>query len=309
MASWQADIYRGEWAQLVKKEYRSLLEVKKSDEEAERMIIEYCMQKIRPGSINEARMWLALALREWEFGRLSDLVKQKALSYLSAPVDHVDAGSCRILEATLNSPMPERKKIRLPSWVKRCPYKVGSLLAYRIISSTAMESSFYWKKYVLLRVIKIDRSPVTYLAPEAGWNESMLVGLYDWWGDEIPDPAIAESLEFTPIEISGPSLPKIAFNFVDRTVLDKHMCDLLDGMIKNVTSPRVETCCDLSWTCSPGISKKEVFTYLGCDERFQEGVSDFFKTKITEYSLSHSIPFDATLVRRFTQLYGDPPVK
>lgn len=304
MSTWKKEIFREGIAQLVKSEYRKLLSVKKSNEEAEEIIIGYCMDKLISCNAQECQMWMALALQEWELGRLSQQVKEKAQYWAAHPYTDISADSVKALMNTLDSPMPAQSIIGPPSYISHCPWTVGSLLAYRIISSThphVTQSPFY-KKYVLLRIIMIKRYPVTWLAPEAGWGESMLVGLYDWIGDYIPHPAIADNLQFTAVTIDQTSLSSEASQLLQKNLDATIPAASLQQLIQTTTKPRTETCCNLDWRCARGIKRNDVFTCLGHDPSFENKIDPFFKTNITEYSTCHSIPFDSILINRFQQL-------
>jgi hypothetical protein len=200
--------------------------------------------------------------------------------------------------------MPEEKRIRPPSYISHCPWPVGSLLAYRIISSDhphVTQSPFYGK-YVLLRIIMIKRHPISKLAPDAGWNESMLVGLYDWIGETIPDPGIANNLSFTAISINEPMLSLPVLQSLQIDAKTDRSVGIMQQFIHRTTVQQIETCCDLSWQCVKGVRRDDVFTFIECDSTFKNNISPFFKTNSTEYSLCHSIPFDSVLVNRFQQL-------
>lgn len=301
MAKWETAFFRSELAQEVKKEYRNLLAVTKSDAEAEQIILDSYLPKLSVEKREDERFWLALALCEWQLGRLSDQVKNKALYWTNFPIDGICEAEMQMLEKQLLSPMPERKRISLPSWVKHCPWEVGSLLAYRIISNDhpRVTDSPYWRKYVLLRVIKIECRPVTMLAPDRAWSQSMLVGLYNWIGDQVPDPEIVSCLEFTPISISEPLLGISSLRSATFSLISD---ETPSSLLQSICMPRIETCCCLDWQCVKGINRNEVFTYLGYDSSFREAISDFFKTETTNYSFCHSVPFDALIVKRFEQL-------
>lgn len=139
---------------------------------------------------------------------------------------------------------------------------------------------------------------MTHLAPEAGWSESMLVGLYDWIGDSIPDPSVADSLEYTEVRKAPPMLSGNVFDRVSTTFFPNGD-ENLDQARTRLTFGRTETCCCLDWRCPKEIPRKEVFTYLGCDPSFEEHFPPFFETRITDYCFSHSIPFDYMLYKRF----------
>ena len=304
MVKWQTEIYSGEIAETVKSEYRKLLAIKKTDDDVEKIIVEHCMSSMISDPQDEGRMWLALALRQWEYGRLSDLVKTKALYWLKQSIYGISKEASEMLDRTIKSPMPTKKSVQLPSYIKKCPWPIGSLLAYRIVShpDEKIRSGPFWGKYVLLRIIGIVREPYTELAPDSACNEGMLVGLYKWWGNEIPNPSIVETLEFTPVSVIGPSLSASAFNRLSSDIAERIGANIISSAVSTLTSSRVETCCRLDWVCAKGIHQNDVFTYIGCDPSFQDGIADFFKTRITDYAFCHSIPFDAMLHKRLTQL-------
>ena len=304
MAKWETEIFRGELCQYVKREYRNLLSVKKTGEEAERLLIDHFQQEIDSDRLSAGRFWMALGLREWQFGRLTQTAKEQAQKCAVLPWAGISANALDSLLTTLDSPMPSEKKVRLPSHVSHCPWPIGSLLVYRIISSKhphVTESPFYGK-YVLLRIVAIRKQPVTFLAPEAGWNEGMLVGLYNWIGDTIPDPETAKDLQFTPIAIDEPLLPAWVLQEVQPPTQSEKMKEVFQKTFHLMTAKRIETCCDLSWKCAKGIDRKDVFTYLDCDPSFADAVDPFFNTDVVGLSLCHSMPFDSMLVDRFSQL-------
>ena len=96
------------------------------------------------------------------------------------------------------------------------------------------------------------------------------------------------------LPISAFRNPPMIQNTVDTTQLHQ--------LLAQTTQPRIETCCDLDWKCVKGIKTTDVFTSLGFDPSFEQKVLPFFQTGIGEYAMCHSIPFDAVLVNRFSQL-------
>ena len=295
-------------AQNIKSEYHKLLSVGVNDSEAEKMILDYFSDSSSLDTPQEGYMWLALALSQWELGRLSSSVKEKAFSWIASPRILFDPEMKSRLYSKLDAPMPEKKKIRRPSYIAHCPWPVGSLLAYRIISAThpMVSQSPFYGKYVLLRIIQIKRHPVSRLAPDALWNESMIVGLYNWIGNTIPDPEIADKLSFTAIAIREPLFGRSVSKFPPITTISDLNEDVIRQVTQSTTQSKIETCCDLSWRCAKGIRRDDVFTFLACDSRFVNKISPFFKTEVTEYSIINSIPFDFDLVKRFKQLANCP---
>lgn len=304
MAKWETELFRGDLGEKVKSEYKKLLSVKIDGEEAENLLLYYFAPHFAANTAAEGRFWMALSLCEWQSGRLTQTAKENARKWAVFSGNDISPFACQSLLHTLDMPMPPPKKVRPPAYVSRCPWPVGSLLAYRIISSDhphVTQSPFYGK-YVLLRIIKIKRIPITKLAPNAGWDERMLVGLYNWLGDSIPQPDIIQNLEFTAISVQAPSLDVSAFRGVQVSHLSTEMKDQLQQILAATTTQRIETCCDLDWNCLKGVDRNDVFTYLAHDSSYEHELSPFFKTKITDYSMCHSIPFDAVLVNRLYQL-------
>lgn len=302
MSIWKTEIYCDNRLQELKSEYRKLLSVKVSEEAAERLVVSYATHDAIPNSWEEGRVWLAMALTEWELGRLSEYVKLQAMKWLHTPDAPISADALQQLEVTLLSPQPLPPKIRPPRGIRKCPFPTGSLLAYRIISNDTLRDTPFWEKYVLLRVIKIIKTPVTRLAPDAFSSESMLVGLYDWIGDTIPNANIVSELNFIPIVVSdSASLPNAFLQKIPKLagqIPDTQICTLT----KLATTPNIETCCCLDWMCVKGIDAKAVFTLLECDEQFANSIPAFINTEITSYSFAHSIPFDVMLKNRFSQM-------
>ena len=300
MEAWKKEITKGSLAEEVRREYKKLLSVGKSGEEAEALVVNYFHDEIAGDKLMTGRLWMTLALCEWELGRLTQNALNNARHWANYPWEKISKTSLEALLNTLDAPMPPQKKVRLPSHIAHCPWPVGSLLAYRIISSDhphVTESPFYGK-YVLLRIIMIRKQPVTWLAPEDAWNEGMLVGLYDWMGDSVPDPEIVDRLQFTAVSVEEPMLPASAFRNIPSGINPKQFQEVMARM----TQPRGETCCDLDWRCKKPQKRSDVFTYLGCDPSFACEISSFFKTDICDYAMDGNLAFDAVLVNRFTQL-------
>lgn len=304
MAKWEAEIFCGDIEEKVKNEYMKLLSVNINGEEAEHLLVKHFESHLGENAFAEARFWMALGLCEWQSGQLTQTAKKNAQKWAVLPGNDISSSARQSLVDTLDTPMPPPKRVRPPAYVSRCPWPVGSLLAYRIISSNhphVTQSPFYGK-YVLLRIIKIKRIPITKLAPYAGWDERMLVGLYNWLGDSIPQPDIVHNLAFTAISVQAPSIKASAYKEYQLTQQSAEIDNQMQQLIAATTTQRIETCCDLDWNCLKRVKQNDVFTYLTCDSSYEREILPFFKTNITDYSMCNSIPFDAVLVNRFYQL-------
>lgn len=300
---WKKEIIDSVLADRVRHEYRNLLSVGKTGEEAEKILVDHFSCQLIDDELSMGKIWMILALYEWEFGRLTQNADQKARQWAVYPWDNVSRTALDNLLNTLDIPMPSQKKVRLPSYISHCPWPVGALLAYRIISSKHphVTNSMFYGKYVLLRIIEIKKNPVTRLAPDDAWDERMLVGLYNWIGDTIPDPDIVDNLQFTAVSVQEPMLQTVPHQNTPMMQSAANI-PMLHQVLQKITQPRIETCCDLDWKCVKGIKQEDVFTYLGCDPSFVHKESPFFQTGLTDYAMCHSLPFDAVLVNRFTQL-------
>ena len=302
MSKWESEFLHNDQGYSLQNEYRRVLSVWVDDEEAERLVIEQMIEPEVQKDIENEHMWLTLALCQWRYGRLSARVKAKAESLSSRTFKGISERAMAMLADTLNSPMPERKKMRKPT-VSHCPWPVGSLLAYRIISSDVswVTQSKYFGKYVLLRIVTIVRQPVSRLAPEVRWDEQMVVGMYNWVGDTIPDPGIVNSLQYVTVEDSEPLLPQDSRKYLDKIYsMREEVWKQAERLFERQTD---KTVC-LNWKCSNGASADEVFTYLDCDETFQTISTwpPFFKTGVTNRTWCSNLSMDPLLVTRLKQL-------
>lgn len=313
MGAWGTAIFSDDLAEDVRGEYNALLSIGKNNEEAENLLLSYYSDILDKGDEDEPVFWFALALSEWNKGRLSELVKAKALEILDNGGDLArwntpgnEKNYKKRIQAiedfrkTILSQQPVEKKIKKPT-VHHCPWRVGDLLAYRIVTNKDVKNgplSNMWEKYALLRVIQIDKHPVSNLAPTEMYNETMLVGLYGWTGIGIPEPSIVEGLEYIPIAdyTSDPPLGVIDLSALEN-LPEESRARLLEGF-KNVVSSqrRIETCAQLDWI--PYKERKGDITFLANDSTYEEAVPEYFKTNICEYVLTHFLPFDYTLAKR-----------
>lgn len=299
MKEWEHSFFNADWLDFIKTHYKKLLAVGKSDDCAEDMIVSYVYEQMKVSGIDEGRFWLALALMEWKLGRLSPRTKAKANYWISQMVGHIDRDSLRMLVQTLESPILNRVRIARPR-VRHCPWKEGSLLAYRIQSNPRLSQTPFWNKYVLLRVVKIIRWPITELAPDDCYDESMLVGLYQWVGDTIPKVSEVSNLKFTPISIEKPSLRINNSNQELLKTLSGTFNQQMDDVISKITKERIETCFSLSWDKE---SRRNGTITLLDYSPFVSMDMDFFATSITEFSMGGVLAFDNILCKRLRSLY------
>lgn len=319
MGTWSAALFADDIALDIKREYSILLSVGKSNEEAEQMLINYYSSILNCNDPDEDVFWFVLALSEWKKGRLSPYVKKKALQAIE---DGNDLKRWDIpgnernykkrkkvlqeLKETLTSPMPPQKNMRKPS-VKHCPWKVGSLLAYKIVSDKEyLQDKRCKNKYVLLRIVRISRRPISSLFDTGYYDESMLVGLYNWIGDAIPDPKIVQDLEYVPLDgsIKPPPHLEDMDTILSNSDLPEEFVNKMRESVQSLFSKFVEKCVWLDWRISRELRRehREIMTMIDYDENFQYNIPEFFGANPNSRTYTHSISFDGRLVEVFEPL-------
>jgi len=309
MGAWGTSIFSDDLALDIRREYGVLLSVGKDTETIERMLMDYYSSILNCNDPDEDVFWFALAHAEWKKGRLSDRVKEKALRALDSGRDlnrwHAKGNEKDYRERTkvlkafrelLLSPMPPAKKIRKPT-VHHCPWKAGSLLAYQIINQPDEKDHPCFNKYVLLRVVKVEKTPISGRFETDYYNESMLVGLYNWIGNTIPDPRIADDLQYIGIEDAGLPPP---VNPIDFSALDKFPTEVkekLENSLKSAFKKKIAKCVWLDW--APSTYEKSCITFLNCDESFEKEIPEFYGPNIGSCIYTHFYVFDTTLCKRF----------
>ena len=106
------------------------------------------------------RFWIALADTQWDYGRLENAVKDKALTYINKDLDSqqwlsTDSQNRKAvllsLANKLMSPQPDEKKVR-PYNLYTCTWNPGDVFAYRLSGEYA-ETTGMKDKYVYFVVV------------------------------------------------------------------------------------------------------------------------------------------------------------
>ena len=228
MGAWSAKIFDDDGAEEIKEEYKILLGYGIPPEEVYQKI-EECFYPDYKGENDEDVYWLAIALFQWQNGILMEEVKQQALrciddeEYLERWKDSGEEiykerkAVLEKLKYDLIHVVKERKK-RFPKCDKcyryKTPWKVGDLLAYKITApmlewggevsdedkrKLQEAQKLITDKYILLRVVNIDKNPVSDIYPELDYCSIAIVMMYDWLGDTLPTEEEISNLEFKPI--------------------------------------------------------------------------------------------------------------
>ena len=291
MSAWGTAIFSDDLAMDIRRDYGILLATGKENSEAEDMLIKYYSSILNSHGPDEEVFWYALALSEWKKGRLSDFVKEKALRALDAGKDLERwnvAGNEKNYEKrkqvlkefrnVILQPMPALKKIKKPT-VHHCPWKEGDLLAYRIVSNKRnLENHPCFMKYVLLRVVRVEKHPVTKIYDSGYYDETMLVALYNWMGSAMPSSEIVNELNYTPV--------------MD---IPKDLKPLLGG--------KAEKFAWLDWL--PTKDAPGDITTLGHDENYRNAYPDYFKNPLCSRVLTHLLSFDLILSDKFEPYWGN----
>lgn len=281
MGAWGTEIFSDDLAADIRREYNVLLALK-PEEVAEALLIDYYADMLGREDENEPVFWFALALAEWNKGRLSEKTRSMALYYLeqggdlerwNTPGNQKNYSKRKKVLSELKKKLlgeqPEKKKIRKPT-VHHSPWKVGSLLAYRMITDPESAQKSLHGKYILLRIIGIKKWPVSRIIPEACYDETILVGLYGWCGDKCPDPEIVQDLNYIPFDEYQLNLP----GMIDFARLREEGIKNIGDVITNISSWEVVTCCYLNWI--PKRGDPVDIQCIGCDSSYERVTPAFF---------------------------------
>lgn len=226
MGAWSAEIMDDDGAEDIVEEYKILLGYGISPENAYEKITDYFYSDYKEGD-EEDVYWLSIAFFQWKNGILLDEVKQRAIECIDNEeyLERWKEGKiyekrkkvlADLKDKLLNRVNPVREKFpKCPAYLRyKTKWEAGDLLAFKMTSpikdwelSTSEENRRGFReaqvriqgRYLLLRVIKIGRTPVSAIVPELDYSSDAVVMLYDWVGDELPAAETADGLSFRPI--------------------------------------------------------------------------------------------------------------
>ena len=197
MGAWGVGLFQSDEACDIREDYKGKLIVGKSDEQAENEIIQ---EYFGPG---DPELWVPLAITQWKVGRLSDLVKRRALDAIQSELSAQDSlwdGKALLrrkevllqAEKTLESDMPLRKKVRWPSWAWRCPWKCGNVIQCKCDFFDDAGSPI--SRYVLFRIVGFSTPP-----PDIITTDVIALRLYDYISQTPPIEHV-EELSRSPLQ-------------------------------------------------------------------------------------------------------------
>ena len=188
MGAWGTSLYSNDSACDIRGDYIELLKTGKNNSEAEKLLIENNQRYI--ADPEEAPLfWFALADMQWNYGRLTPEVKEKALFYLQNREAELERwresgekqtiawiSTLDKLQEKLLSPQPPEKKVS-KFRPYHCKWALGDVFAYRFSGDYSKETGFWGKQFVFRKVSETDWYPL-HVIP--------VVEVFDWIGEEPP---------------------------------------------------------------------------------------------------------------------------
>jgi hypothetical protein len=181
---WGTAIFSDDNASDVRDDYRRMVGDGLSGPEATDRLLGTWMSSMANGAGLAATFWLALAVTQWNCGRLEDRVRNEALRSIEdgsalAPWrgSKLERKRAAVLEATkrqLESPQPPARKIA-KQFRSSCEWEPGELVAYRMPSGA----------FIVFHVVEHHH--------DAG-GVAPVCEIFDWQGSEIPQPSELENL-------------------------------------------------------------------------------------------------------------------
>ncbi|ERJ13300.1 hypothetical protein [Haloplasma contractile] len=205
MGAWGTKLYQDDVTEDVRDHYKDQLKRGKSNEEiVKEMLIEFDDYISDPD--DEPLFWFALADTQWKLGRLLPEVKKKALEHLKigsnlerwqiegSKKDYEKRKAVLYeLAEQLNTPMPEKKKIRQYR-LYQTDWKNGDVYAYQFHSEESKEYNLYGK-YLLFRKTTEGEVWPGHICP--------VVHVYRWIGEDIPEASMISDLDCIPMTFHG----------------------------------------------------------------------------------------------------------
>ena len=244
MGSWGVNIFSNDDAADIRNTYQEKLYLL-GEAQAEIETIRECCE-YPPNTL-----WIALAVTEWQYGRLSQVVKQRALDEIKSEINTLaelwkpELVHKRqiILEKTyrqLISQQPKKKSPRKPQWAWKCPWTPGDILQYKLCYPGQGNEEFCGK-YVLLPVAAVSKTPAGKIP-----CETMLIGLCDWIGPTPPTASELSTVKFSGFTFPGGHVSKTIPVSFDSNMVKKadikcvrtiSLCDIHDYFGVNITIP------------------------------------------------------------------------
>ena len=236
MGYWDTTLYGNDTTTDIRDKYIELLENQATDEEAYQRIMDQFGQLI--GSDEEPLLWYALSDSMWNYGRLIEEIREKALYWverkggMEAWIDSRDKGrrwqrTLMKLKEKLNSPMPKRKTVQKPKTINSDPWRLYDIYAYQFPDDIAkyiyvdvddindpghsarLARSYFANKYILIQKVGTEMHPI-YKYPE---YIGMRCQVFDRLYDSVPNITDVEELRPLPFELPNPKYLNRQYEF------------------------------------------------------------------------------------------------
>lgn len=194
MGIWGIHIFENDIACDVKENYERYF-VELGDAQAYLKICKENMDLI--GTEDEPFFWYALALSQWENGRLNHEAKHKALEFIAknGGISHFEDKRSwkRVLhglQLTLSETMPPRKTIDKPTSFSQNPWNIGDIYAYKLHNKISKKRGLTNKYVVLQKVGDIEYYKNVFYS---------VIQVFDGVFDCIPDICEIDNLRILPL--------------------------------------------------------------------------------------------------------------
>ncbi len=174
-------------------------------------------------------------------------------------------------------------------------WDIGDCLSWRICSEELKNHPSYGK-YALVRVVDIDRSPICRLLPEAGYNDDVVMGVYEWIGEDIPKYHNVKELRYMVLEhYKSPFISATISHLINTERFEK-LKPYAEDIIAQAESQYDITCFAVSMASDRKLMKDHV-QCIGNDDSFQYKIPDFFDTNVTHMIYGTACVFEKRLAK------------
>lgn len=200
MGFWGSSLYANDYTCDVRDTYVQFLQSHLTNDEAFLKTVEEFNERM--GSGEEALFWYALADTQWDFGRLTPEVREKAFVYLERnsgleyweknTKEYQDWGkTIAKLKGKLNKTQPREKRVECPADWQYNPGNIGDVFAYCFHSKEA-EKLGYHGKYIIFQKIESKTNGKELVCPH--------VVFFDKLFNEIPKRVHLERFRILPFD-------------------------------------------------------------------------------------------------------------
>lgn len=249
MGFWSTSLYGNDLTLDVRDKLDDLLKSGVSPQDVYQEMLK-CFEEVL-STDEESLFWFALADRMWDYGILTDEIKEKALTYMTNIAEHEyldeleTARERRSWQNTLNKLKTKienvnqgNKKIKVEPVFKRNIWNVGDYYAYEFHKKNSQELGIQ-SKYIVIKKIKDNYYGDTMFY----YN---IVYIYNKIFDEIPTLKDLENVDYLPLSGKAEEdlfrkepdeeLRKIMAEAVNERVLDPLLGDLQNDKINDYKS-------------------------------------------------------------------------